>query len=120
MPSLLLSASPIRKACALVRDVTLMAEADDLDGHIGFVAFFEGLNVIATVVAPPYSMVWSNVALGRHAVRAEAWDNYGYHAISEPVRVQVGFSFPDAIVRGPAEDWDKARVKTMIDSLEVK
>ena len=23
-------------------------------------------------------------------------------------------------VRGPAEDWDEARVKTMIDSLEVK
>jgi ELWxxDGT repeat protein len=57
--------------------VTLEADASDADGTIARVEFFEGATSRGFDTTSPYSVVWSNVTAGSHALTAVATDNHG-------------------------------------------
>ena len=59
-------------------DVTITADAQDSDGTITKVEFFEGgSNKLGEVTSPPYSFTWTNVVEGDYILTAKATDNEG-------------------------------------------
>ena len=70
-------------------DITITADAQDSDGTISQVEFFEGANLIATRTTPPYSIVWTGVPAGSYSLTARATDNRGASTTSAAVGVTV-------------------------------
>ncbi len=72
-------------------NITLTATAADSDGTIQKVEFFHGgTNLIATLTAPPYSIIWTGVPQGAYTLTAVATDNLNVSTASSPVSVTVG------------------------------
>src|SRR5207244_4038917 len=57
--------------------VTLQAAATDADGAVARVEFRDGTNSLGVVRNPPYSLLWSNPAVGTHTLSAVATDDRG-------------------------------------------
>src|SRR5207244_1399328 len=57
--------------------VTLQAAATDADGAVARVEFRDGTNSLGVVRNPPYSLLWSNPAVGTHTLSALATDDRG-------------------------------------------
>jgi len=70
-------------------DITITADAQDTDGTISQVEFFEGANLIATRTTAPYSIVWTGVPAGSYSLTARATDNRGASTTSGAVSVTV-------------------------------
>lgn len=68
-------------------EITLSAEASDLDGTIQQVEFFEGENSIGTVTSSPYIINWTSSVVGGYSITAMATDNDGNTATSGSVLV---------------------------------
>jgi hypothetical protein len=69
-------------------NISITATAGDSAG-IKQVQFFSGTTSLGIVTNAPYSLVWSNVALGGYALTARATDNNGLIATSTVVNVTV-------------------------------
>ncbi|EUJ10021.1 cytochrome c peroxidase [Methylophilaceae bacterium 11] len=69
--------------------ITVSANAADSDGTITQVAFYDGATLIATDTTSPYSISWTNAAVGTHSVTARATDNSGAVSISSVASVTV-------------------------------
>jgi hypothetical protein len=70
--------------------VTLSANADDIDGSIAKVEFYNnGGARIATVTSSPYTYTWNNVAAGTYSLTAKATDNGGATATSSAATITV-------------------------------
>src|SRR6185295_7462003 len=70
-------------------NITISAVANDTDGSIAKVEFFQGNIKLGETSASPYSFAWSNVAAGNYTVTAKATDNLRATATSGPVDVVV-------------------------------
>jgi RHS repeat-associated protein len=81
--------------------IVLTADAQDSDGTIAQVEFFEGTTLLATVTTPPYTFTLNDVQAGSYSFTAKATDNLGATATSAAVGVtvnaaaQVFFIHPD-------------------------
>ncbi|MEK6281680.1 MAG: Ig-like domain-containing protein [Acidobacteriota bacterium] len=76
-------------------NVNVSATAGDSDGSVAKVEFYGDGNLIGTgtLTAPSqYSLVWNNVAFGRHSLIAVATDNLNKTALSDPVTIAVNGS----------------------------
>ncbi len=74
-------------------DITITAEANDSDGTIAKVEFFEGgNNKLGEVTSPPYSMTWPNVDAGIYTITARAYDNEGGSRTSLSTEISVQLS----------------------------
>jgi len=69
--------------------VLLCAEASDPDGSIALVEFFDSKVKIGEALGSPFTMLWTNAALGAHTVTAKATDNAGGRRDSVPVTVFI-------------------------------
>lgn len=80
--------------------IPILAVALDPDGYVTLVEFFAGADKIGEmsmvfIVAPPpgqpqhFSMVWSNVPVGRYVLTARATDSRGATSVSPPVAIAV-------------------------------
>ncbi len=69
--------------------VTLNADAQDSDGVVAGVDFYNGLTRVAQSFVPPYSATVQNLAPGTHNLTAIATDNSGLTATSGPVTISV-------------------------------
>jgi chitodextrinase len=69
--------------------ITLDATASDSDGTIAQVDFYHGTTLIASDTTNPFSVTWSNVAVGSYVLTARARDNAGSVSTSPPVSVTV-------------------------------
>lgn len=88
--------SPIDRAVVPSNEpLTLEASATDSTDPVQSVKFLDDASVIAELTSPPYRMVVTNLALGRHLIRAVATDAFGESTESSPALVKV---FP-----GPSE-----------------
>ena len=70
-------------------NVSLGASASDADGTISQVQFFFGTNWLGTVTNSPYTLIWTNLAVGVYSITAQATDNNGLAATSSVVMFYV-------------------------------
>ena len=69
--------------------ISISASANDPDGSIASVKFYNGANLLSTDTASPYAYSWSGVAAGSYTLTAVATDNGGLSVTSAPVPVVV-------------------------------
>ncbi|NOS69681.1 MAG: glucose dehydrogenase [Verrucomicrobia bacterium] len=81
--------------------VTIGADANDTDGSVTNVQFFDGVVLLRTFTAGPYSFTTTafTFALGSHTLTAVAWDNLGLATTSAPIHLTVARYLP-AITNG--------------------
>jgi hypothetical protein len=71
-------------------DITISAEAEDSDGAVTKVEFFEGgNNKIGEATTAPYSFTWTDVAEGDYTLTAKATDNEGGARTSLSTKITV-------------------------------
>lgn len=72
-------------------NITITAAANDTDGTVSKVEFFEGANKIGedTTGPTPFTFTWTNVPAGSYTLSAKATDNDGATATSDPVHITV-------------------------------
>ncbi|MEO5803542.1 MAG: Ig-like domain-containing protein [Verrucomicrobiota bacterium] len=76
------------------QNITLIAEAIDLDGSVTNVEFFAGTSKLGEVSAAPYFQVLTNMQPGTYQFTAVATDNLGLSATSSVITVTVLNSLP--------------------------
>jgi len=82
--------TPVNNAVYVIpANVTLSANANDADGSVSKVEFFNGTVLLATVTQPPYTFIWNNVAAGTYVVTATATDNQGASTTSAVANFRV-------------------------------
>jgi glucose/arabinose dehydrogenase len=69
--------------------ITLAADANDTDGSIGSVTFYNDTNQLAQVSAPPFVLALTNLSAGTYAFTASAVDDLGLSTTSAVVHVTV-------------------------------
>ncbi|KAB2642916.1 MAG: hypothetical protein DVB26_01175, partial [Verrucomicrobia bacterium] len=69
--------------------VTLTADTSDMAGKVTKVSYFNGSVPIGSATAPPYSCVWSNVAVGDYRITAKATDVKGQVSSSSVAMIAV-------------------------------
>ena len=71
-------------------NITIDADAEDSDGAITKVEFFEGGNIkLGESTTPPYSFTWTDVPAGNYTLTARATDNEGGSKTSLSTRITV-------------------------------
>ena len=80
--------------------VVLTAVAASPNGAISNVAFYNGVTLLGTVSASPYTFTWSNVAPGNYTLTAIACDNAGLVTTSNAVNITVD-ALPSVNVTAP-------------------
>jgi uncharacterized repeat protein (TIGR01451 family) len=70
-------------------NITLTSVADDTDGTVAKVEFFQDATKLGEVTNTPYSLVWSNVPAGNYTLTAKATDSLSANATSAPVSIKV-------------------------------
>ncbi len=69
--------------------INISAEADDRDGSVSKVEFFNGTAKLGEDLSYPYTFSWTNVAAGNYAITAKATDNNGATTTSATVNIIV-------------------------------
>ena len=70
-------------------NITINATANDTDGSITKVEFYEGANKLGEDLSSPYSFNWNSVAAGSYSLTAKATDNAGFITTSSVVNITV-------------------------------
>ncbi len=69
--------------------IRLTADANDSDGTIRKVEFYNGTTLLATERYIPYSWDWKDVTAGNYTITVKAYDNNGSATISTPVAITI-------------------------------
>lgn len=90
LPTVSLTA-PLNNASYIApASISISANANDADGTISSVSFYNGTTLIGTDATAPYSFNWTSVAEGIYSITAVATDNAGATATSGAVTITVG------------------------------
>ncbi|HET6225782.1 MAG TPA: Ig-like domain-containing protein, partial [Bacteroidia bacterium] len=82
---------------------TISANANDADGSIRKVAFYNGASLIETDSTSPYSINWQNIAAGTYTLTAKAYDDLNAINTSAAVTVTVkDNSLPAVTITSPS------------------
>jgi hypothetical protein len=98
--------SPTNGALTAPASIQLAATAQDSDGTISKVEFYNGNNLIGTDTSSPYAMTWSNVEAGSYAIKAKAFDNKGASNTSTALNftVSVPNGAPEVAITSPVSN----------------
>ena len=80
--------------------ITLSATANDADGAVASIEFFDGTTSIGVDASAPYEMTWNASTPGVHSISARATDNRGAIGMSPSVDIIVGDA-PVVVVTSP-------------------
>jgi hypothetical protein len=69
--------------------IQLSATATDSDGSVSKVEFYNGSEIISSVLTAPYEFNWTNVVPGTYFITAKATDDQGAVTESAPVTITV-------------------------------
>lgn len=69
--------------------IPLDVKAEDPDGAVAAVDFFDGATMLAHLTAPPWRFDWLSATPGTHILKAVATDNQGDSQSSSTVNIQV-------------------------------
>ncbi len=75
-------------------DFTITATADDPNGTVEKVEFYEGTTLLATCTAKPYQATWTGAKAGTHTLKAVATDNDGETSTAS---VQITLQAPTSL-----------------------
>ena len=90
--------SPTNNAVfSIFSDVTMVADASDVDGTISAVEFFVGTTLLDELFSSPYTFTWPNVAPGTYSLTARATDNEGATTTSAPIQIRVSTNTPPTV-----------------------
>ncbi len=78
-------------------NVTLVANATDVDGVVTRVEFYAGSLLLSTDTSAPFSHVWTSAMAGTHALSAVAIDDAGKSATSAVVSITVNPNQPPTV-----------------------
>lgn len=81
--------------------VTITANANDSDGSVAKVEFFQGSTKLGEDAVAPYEFVWNNVTAGTYALTAVATDDIGSVGTSAAVNITVTPGPSGTLTRGP-------------------
>ena len=70
-------------------EINIIAIADDLDGTVSLVEFFDGATKIGEDTTEPYNFNWTNASLGSHQVTAKVTDDANATATSTAINIEV-------------------------------
>jgi len=70
-------------------DVPLSVSAQDTDGSIKKIEYYQGVEEIGESWAAPFALTWSGVSAGSYYITAAAVDNGGLKVYSDPVDITV-------------------------------
>jgi len=83
--------------------VTLTANAQDDDGTISKVEFYQGSTKVGEDSTRPYTCTWSNATTGNYTLTAKAYDNQNAVTTSAPVMITVRADYPPTVsITSPA------------------
>ncbi len=92
-PPIVSITSPINNATYTTpANLTIMADAMDLDGTVTKVEFYDGATRLGADTTSPYSFTWNSVPAGYHVLTAVATDNSADFSTSMPVEIFVNDS----------------------------
>jgi endo-1,3(4)-beta-glucanase len=69
--------------------ISLSANANDLDGSISFVEFFDSDIKLYEDETSPYQYSWEGATLGTHFITAHATDNEGLTTVSSTIEIEI-------------------------------
>lgn len=84
--------------------LALAATAEDPDGSVARLDFYEGTNLIGSDVSAPFTATWTNLPIGTWTFTAKATDNKGVTATSAPVTVTI-LSDDDTLLDSWEQGW---------------
>ncbi|AOW09985.1 hypothetical protein EM308_10950 [Flavobacterium gilvum] len=99
-PTVLISSPLANASYDALANITIIADATDVDGSVRKVEFFQGVTKLGEATAAPYSFDWNEVAAGSYDLTAKATDNDGAVTTSEIVNVTVN-ALPVVSVTSP-------------------
>ncbi|ARV14364.1 glycosyl hydrolase [Polaribacter sp. SA4-12] len=70
-------------------EITIVTVANDLDGTVSLVEFFDGTTKIGEKASAPFNFILKNAIVGSHEITAVATDNNDAKTSSKPVTVSV-------------------------------
>ena len=70
-------------------DILITAVADDLDGTVTLVEFYDGTNKIGEDTTSPYSFNWTTASIGNHMLTAKVTDNENATVTSSAISIDV-------------------------------
>jgi hypothetical protein len=106
-------------------NITIVANADDSDGSVTYVEFFNGTNSLGirtnfATLNPlgPFVLTWTNVAAGNYTLRAQAFDNGGAGTVSAAAQITVTNQSVRPLVTIRATQSETAEVDPSLDIVE--
>jgi hypothetical protein len=114
-PSAFITSPTNQTALVAPANVTIHAEASDLDGSIAKVEFYQGTTKIGQVTNSPYNLLWTNVPVGNYSLTVRATDNQNATFISSPVNLYVitGGGFLSGVLAAPPSSIDLSAEGTL-------
>src|SRR5262249_18631351 len=91
-PTVSLTAPHNNAVFATPTNITVAANANDSEGTIAKVEFYQGNSKFAEDTTSPYSVTFTNPSPGFYTLTAIAYDNVGTTATSGPVSITVNSS----------------------------
>ena len=83
-------------------NIILTSTANDADGSISKVEFYDGPTLLGTSTSSPYTYTWANASAGNHIITVKATDNTGAVTTSSPINITVNIGFK-ATLNGASE-----------------
>jgi GH35 family endo-1,4-beta-xylanase len=103
-PTISITAPENNAKLAVNTNITISATAEDTDGTVTKVEFYNGSTKLGESTSSPYSYTWNNVTEGEYSLSAYATDNSGNVAISNSVTILVGNPVKNLISNGELND----------------
>jgi len=70
-------------------DINITTTVSDLDGTVTLVEFYDGTEKIGEDTSDPFTLLWSNVAIGDHQISAVATDDVSDQGSSQVINISV-------------------------------
>jgi len=70
-------------------DINITTSVSDLDGTVTLVEFYDGTEKIGEDTSDPFTLLWSNVAIGIHQISAVATDDASDQGTSQIINISV-------------------------------
>ena len=118
-PTVRLTSPPENASFPAPATVTLVADARDPDGSVRMVEFFANAVSLGAVTNTPFSLTWTNVAVGNYALTARATDDRGGVSTSAVVHITVNV-LPTVRLTNPAENASFLAPATIVLAVEAR